>query len=141
MNTNNILSVFLIIVISYLIFQENDMKIYPVMVGVGIISYGFTKNIITSLLLSTLLSYSLVVLLYKNYKKSILEKMTNRQTKKAEEEAEEAEEEAEETENCAPPQQCPCSPPRPRGGALGAAPSPGGVLAAQKLLELCKASW
>ena len=74
--SNDLLSAILIIIMFYLIIKENDIKIYPIMFGVGIITYSFTKDLKQTLLLSSLISYSLIVLLYKNYKKSV-EKMTN----------------------------------------------------------------
>jgi len=79
MNTSNdCLSMFLIIAISILIYQEKYFKICFIVVGITIISYSFTKNITFSLLLALLLSYCLIVLFYKNYKKIVFEKITNK---------------------------------------------------------------
>ena len=90
--SNDLLSAILIIIMFYLIIKENDIKIYPIMFGVGIITYSFTKDLKQTLLLSSLISYSLIVLLYKNYKKSV-EKMTNSEDEILDEDDEDDEDE------------------------------------------------
>jgi len=73
--SNDILSIGLIIVLSYLVYRESPVKLYPVVVISAIILYCFTKNIKKSLLYTLLGSYCLVIL----YKTTFpLEAMSNK---------------------------------------------------------------
>ena len=71
----NLIYIFLIILISYLLIEENYNSIIPITIGIIIISYSFTQNIIQSLLLSLFLSYGLIILLYKNTDNKIEKKI------------------------------------------------------------------
>ena len=71
----NLIYIFLIILISYLLIKENYNSIIPITIGIIIISYSFTQNIIQSILLSLFLSYGLIILLYKNTDNKIEKKI------------------------------------------------------------------
>ena len=81
-DTINIIIIILIIIICNLLIKRQYNFIVPIILGITIIYYSFTKNILYSLLFSLLFSYILVVIIYNNgyifdYKKDKMDKIIN----------------------------------------------------------------
>ena len=67
---NSLLNIIIIIILGFLLLKEGDIIVLPILCGTFLISYSFTRDVLNSLVLSTLLSYTLLILLYKRINKN-----------------------------------------------------------------------
>ena len=65
--TNTILQLVVLGVIVYYSWGENLTVVLPLFVGVSYVAYTFTKNIMVSLIMAAVLSYTLLIVLYKDH--------------------------------------------------------------------------
>ena len=67
LTSNSILQFLIIGLILYFMKDENVVVILPILAGTTYIAYTFTKDIMTSFIMALVLSYTLLILLYKRY--------------------------------------------------------------------------
>ena len=67
LTSNTFLQILIIALLTYFFKNENIVVVLPILVGTTYIAYTFSKDILNSLIMGMVLSYSLLILLYKNY--------------------------------------------------------------------------
>jgi len=68
-NTNTLLQLAVLGVILYYSWGEHLAVVLPTFVGISYVAYTFTKNIMTSLIMAAVISYTLLVVLYKDHQR------------------------------------------------------------------------
>ena len=66
--SNTFLQILIIALLTYFFKNENIVVVLPILVGTTYIAYTFSKDILNALIMGMVLSYSLLILLYKNYR-------------------------------------------------------------------------
>ena len=67
LTSNTFLQILIIALLTYFFKNENIVVVLPILVGTTYIAYTFSKDILNALIMGMVLSYSLLILLYKNY--------------------------------------------------------------------------
>lgn len=80
--TNTILQLVVLGVILYYAWSENTMVVVPIFVGTTYVAYTFNKNLMTSLIMAAVISYTLMIVLYKDHRR---EMFRNQKVEKTEE--------------------------------------------------------
>ena len=69
--TNTILQLAVLGVIIYYAWSEKMLVVLPIFIGTAYVAYTFNKNIMTSLIMAAVISYTLLIILYKDHKKEM----------------------------------------------------------------------
>ena len=67
--TNIILQLVVLGVILYYSWGEKMLVVLPIFIGTTYVAYGFNKNLMTSLIMAAVLSYTLLIVLYKDHQR------------------------------------------------------------------------
>jgi len=68
-NTNTILQLIVLAVILYYSWGEKLNVVLPLFIGVSYVAFTFTKKVLTSLIMAGIVSYTLLIILYKDHQR------------------------------------------------------------------------
>ena len=75
--SNTLLQIAILLMIAYFVKGEKIMVVLPIFVGTTYISHMFVKDILKSLVMSSVLSYTLLIVLYKDHYREYFTKRQN----------------------------------------------------------------